>query len=89
MAKKKKKTWGKVLVGRLGALITIGCMVVTVAVVVILLMYLKYHESKCDQYEPNSQFLLGDTLILRVCPFPTELMEKALVESYSDEVPDV
>ena len=85
---KKKRTAGKRLISALSALITMGCMFVTIAVVVILLMYFKYHESKCDQYEPSSQFLLGDTLIIRVCPFPNELFEDALVESYSDEEPD-
>ena len=81
---KKKKTAGKRLISALSALITMGCMFVTVAVVVLLLMYFKYHESKCDQYEPSSQFLIGDVFIIRACPFPTELWEKALVESYSD-----
>ena len=84
MVASKKKTWDKVLISRLCALITIGCMFVTVAVVVLLLMYFEYHESKCDQYEPMSQFLIGDVFIIRACPLPTELVIEALVESYSD-----
>ena len=85
---KKKDTWGKALLSRLGALIIMGCMFVTVAVVVMLLVYFKYHEGECAQYKRSSQFLIGDALIIRVCPLPTELVIEALVESYSDEVPD-
>ena len=85
---KKKKTWGKTLVSHLGALIIMGSMFVTVAVVVMLLLYTKYHESECAQYESASQFLIGDILILRGCPFPDELVLEALVESYSDGEPD-
>ena len=84
----KKNTLGKRLISKLGALIIIISMFVTVYVVIILLLYTKYHESECAQHEPASQFLIGDILILRECPFPNELLEKALVESYSDEVPD-
>ena len=79
-----KKTWGKVLLSRLGALIIICCMFVTVSVVIMLLLYFKYHASECAQYEPSSQFLIGDIVVLRLCPLPTELVIEALVESYSD-----
>jgi hypothetical protein len=52
------------------------------------MLYNKYHESECAQHEYGSEFLIGDILILRACPLPTELVIEALVESYSDEVPD-
>ena len=84
MGVSKKKTLGKALLSSLGNLILMGCWCVTVAVLVLLLMYFKYHESKCAQHEPGSQVLIGDVLIIRACPFPTELFEEALVESYSD-----
>ena len=82
---KKKKTWDKVLLSRLGDLILLGCTFVTVYVVITILLYTNYHESECAQHENGSEFLIGDIRILRPCPFPDELLEKALVESYSDE----
>lgn len=86
---KKKKTAAAVLLSRLSAVLVIGSMCVTVYVGIMLLLYFKYHESKCAQHKPASRFFIGDVHILRPCPFPDELFEKALVESYSKEEPDV
>ena len=85
---KKKRMWNKSLIYRIGDVIAIGCMTFTVGVVVAIMMYFDYHDQKCAEYKPNSSFMAGDILIVRMCPMPEELVGDALVESYSDGVPD-
>ena len=87
--RKKKSVWKKSLIYSLGNVIAIRCMTFTVGVVVVILMYFEYHGQKCAEYQRNSSFMVGDIILLRMCPMPDELVIDALVESYSDGVPDV
>lgn len=81
---KKEETLGVVLLSKLGSMILIVSMFITMYVVIMTMLYMKYHNSECAQHEPSSRFLIGDAVLLRTCPISNELLEKALVESYSD-----
>ena len=58
------------------------------ATVVLVLCYNNYQHEQCARHEPGSRLVIGNVLITQLCPFPIQVMEDALVESFSDEVPD-
>ena len=86
--KVNKEPFIVICVSLLRALTIIVSYCIACATVVLVLCYNNYHHEQCARHEPGSQLVIGNVLITQLCPFPIQVMEKALVESFSDEVPD-
>ena len=87
-ARVKGKPLSVICVSLLSNLIgLISCCIAFMAITCVLL-YNNYHHGQCALHEPGSQFFIGEILITQACPYPMDILEDMLVESYADEVPD-
>ena len=86
--KARKKPLSATLVSLLGNLIGVISILIAVMSITFGLYVMDYHHEQCVDGEPASQLVIGDTLIVTMCSMNHPAMEEALVESFSDEVPD-
>ena len=86
--KANKKPFIVICVSLLRALTIVVSFCITCVTVVLVLCYNDYHHEQCAKYKLGSQLWIGDVLITQLCPESSEELFEALVESFSDEVPD-